>query len=71
MIETVEQAELMVKATRYPPQGIRGVGSALARASRWNSLPGYLDNADQNICVLLQIESKRNVPIWMPIWMQY
>lgn len=61
MIETVEQAELMVKATRYPPQGIRGVGSALARASRWNSLPGYLDNADQNICVLLQIESKKGI----------
>jgi len=29
----------MVKAVRYPPEGIRGVGAALARATRWNSIP--------------------------------
>jgi len=34
MVETAEQAALMVAATRYPPNGIRGVGSALARSSR-------------------------------------
>ena len=61
MIETAEQAELMVKATRYPPEGIRGVGSALARASRWNSLSNYLDEADEQICVLVQIESKKGL----------
>jgi 4-hydroxy-2-oxoheptanedioate aldolase len=57
MIETPEQAALMVAATRYPPAGIRGVGSALARASRWNGIPAYLDRADEQICLLLQIES--------------
>ncbi|WP_010111164.1 4-hydroxy-2-oxoheptanedioate aldolase [Acinetobacter sp. P8-3-8] len=61
MIETAEQAELMVKATRYPPEGIRGVGSALARASRWNSLSNYLNEADEQICVLVQIESKKGL----------
>ncbi len=61
MIETAEQAELMVKATRYPPEGIRGVGAALARASRWNNLPNYLDTADEEICVLVQIESKKGL----------
>lgn len=61
MIETAQQAELMVKATRYPPEGIRGVGAALARASRWNSLPSYLHDADQQICLLLQVESKQGV----------
>ena len=35
MVDTAEQAELVVKATRYAPAGIRGMGSALARASRW------------------------------------
>lgn len=57
MIESVEQAELMVKAVRYPPYGIRGVGAALARATRWNSIPNYYATAHENICLLIQIES--------------
>ena len=57
MIETVEQAELMVKAVRYPPHGLRGVGAALARATRWNSIPNYYATAHENICLLIQIES--------------
>lgn len=57
MIETVEQAQLMVKAVRYPPHGIRGVGAALARATRWNSIPDYYATAHENICLLIQIES--------------
>lgn len=61
MIETAEQAELMVKATRYPPEGIRGVGAALARASRWNNIADYLHAADQEICVLVQVESKKGL----------
>ena len=36
MVESPAQARALVAATRYPPDGIRGVGSALARASRWN-----------------------------------
>jgi 4-hydroxy-2-oxoheptanedioate aldolase len=36
MVQNADEARLAVKATRYPPAGIRGVGSALARASRWN-----------------------------------
>ena len=57
MVETVEQAELMVKAVRYPPEGIRGVGAALARATRWNSIPDYYAHAHEQICLLIQIES--------------
>jgi 4-hydroxy-2-oxoheptanedioate aldolase len=58
MIESREQAEAMVAATRYPPAGIRGVGAALARASRWNRIDGYLTNADAEISVLVQVESQ-------------
>ncbi|MDH2237798.1 4-hydroxy-2-oxoheptanedioate aldolase [Pigmentiphaga sp. GD03639] len=58
MVETAEQAARMVAATRYPPHGIRGVGSALARASRWNGVEGYLHRADDEMCVLVQVESK-------------
>lgn len=58
MIETAEAAKAMVRATRYPPHGIRGIGSAIGRASRWNRTPNYLHEADQEICLLLQIESR-------------
>ena len=57
MVENAAQAQERVRALRYPPQGIRGVGSALARASRWNSIPGYLDKADAQMCLLVQIEN--------------
>ncbi|WP_271411352.1 4-hydroxy-2-oxoheptanedioate aldolase [Pseudomonas sp. Q1-7] len=57
MVESAEQAAELVRAMRYPPFGIRGVGSALARASHWNSIPGYLDNADEQMCLLVQIEN--------------
>jgi 4-hydroxy-2-oxoheptanedioate aldolase len=58
MIESREQAEAMVKAVRYPPHGVRGVGAALARASRFNRIPDYLQTANDEICLLLQIESR-------------
>lgn len=57
MIDTAEQAAEAVAATRYPPHGMRGVGSALARASRWNRIPDYLRTAHNEICVLVQVES--------------
>jgi len=57
MVESAEQAARIVAATRYPPAGIRGVGSALARASRWNQIGDYLQNCAQQLCVLLQVES--------------
>lgn len=57
MVESVEQAQALVAAVRYPPRGVRGVGSALARASRWNQVEGYLSGADEQICLLLQVES--------------
>lgn len=58
MVEDGEQAAVMVRATRYPPHGVRGVGSAIGRASRWNRTPAYLDHAHEDICLLLQIESQ-------------
>lgn len=57
MVDSAAQAAELVRAMRYPPFGIRGVGSALARASRWNSIPGYLDKADEQMCLLVQIEN--------------
>jgi len=57
MIDTAGQAREAVAATRYPPAGVRGVGSALARASRWNRISGYLASAADELCVLVQVET--------------
>lgn len=61
MVENAAQARELVRAIHYPPQGIRGVGSALARASRWNTIPDYLDQADAQMCLLVQIESREGL----------
>lgn len=54
MIETADGARAAVAATRYRG-GVRGVSSA--RAARWGRIPGYHANADDDICVVVQIES--------------
>lgn len=58
MVETAAQAESLVRATRYPPSGFRGVGSALARASNFGSIPDYLTTANDQICLIVQIETR-------------
>ncbi len=57
MVNSAAEAEAAVAATRYPPRGIRGVGSALARASLWNRTPDYLSRASETISLTVQIES--------------
>ncbi|MFT7459537.1 MAG: 4-hydroxy-2-oxoheptanedioate aldolase [Planctomycetota bacterium] len=57
MVDTAEQAEELVQAMRYPPEGIRGMGSSIARAARWNAIPDYLQHANDEICLLIQAES--------------
>ncbi|SOE99238.1 2,4-dihydroxyhept-2-enedioate aldolase [Burkholderia sp. OK233] len=57
MIDTADEARACVAAVRYPPHGIRGVGSAVGRASRWSSRTDYLDIADSEICLLVQAET--------------
>jgi len=57
MVDTAEQAREVVAATRYPPLGLRGVGSAVGRASRWSARGDYLDVADDEVCVLVQAET--------------
>lgn len=58
MIESAEQAREAVKSVLYPPRGKRGIGAALARASGYNTYDDYLATADEQISLLLQIESK-------------
>ncbi|MFE7563325.1 HpcH/HpaI aldolase/citrate lyase family protein [Kitasatospora sp. NPDC057500] len=61
MIDGPAQAAAAVAATRYPPEGTRGVGSALARASRWGQDTEYLSTANDRAFVIAQIESPKAV----------
>ena len=55
MVETAEQAATLVQSMLYPPQGVRGVGGA--RASRWGRIPNYLKEANDQACLLVQVET--------------
>lgn len=57
MVSSAEQARRVVEATRYPPRGRRGVGSALARSARWNRVEGYLTDADSHVSLFVQVET--------------
>jgi 4-hydroxy-2-oxoheptanedioate aldolase len=57
MVETGAQAQAVYQATRYPGAGVRGIGSSLARASMFSAVPDYLTTADDQICLILQVES--------------
>ena len=58
MVHTAEQATVVVAATRYPPRGTRGLGGAMSRVTRWSRIEGYVAHAHDEICVLVQAESK-------------
>lgn len=59
-VESAEQARQAVSATRYPPLGTRGV-SMTQRSNRYGTVPGYFEQINHNICVLVQIESRKGV----------
>tara|TARA_R110000787_G_scaffold235621_6_gene342379 strand:+ start:15493 stop:16269 length:777 start_codon:yes stop_codon:yes gene_type:complete len=56
MIESADQAAAIVSACRYPPAGNRGVGGA--RAARWGNIPKYLHEANEQIAVIVQVETR-------------
>ena len=55
-ISTAEQAKQAVASTAYPPAGVRGV-SGQTRAASYGRNPGYLRGADEEICVIVQVET--------------
>ena len=57
MVETAEQAAIVVAACKYAPEGNRGVGYALARASGYNAISDYAYTANDQICVIVQVET--------------
>lgn len=61
MVESAEQARMLVAATRFPPRGIRGVASATSRASGFGADGSFLATAHERICLLVQIESRQGL----------
>lgn len=61
MVESAEQAAALVRAMRYPPHGIRGVGGGLVRATRWDGVDDYLARAHEELCLVVQVESPKGV----------
>ncbi len=57
MVESAAEARRLVRATRYPPEGIRGMGAMLARASRFGAIGDYAATANDQICLIVQLES--------------
>lgn len=59
MVDTPEQAAELVRAMRYPPEGIRGMAGA--RASNWGRNPAYVHAANAQVCLLVQAETERSL----------
>ena len=57
-VSTVAEAKAAVAATRYPPAGVRGVAGT-TRASRFGRVAGYAKRAHEEICVLVQAETRQ------------
>ena len=61
LVESADQARDLVRAMRYPPEGIRGSGAALARASHFSAIPDYITTANDQMCLLVQVETRAGI----------
>nr|WP_255608113.1 HpcH/HpaI aldolase/citrate lyase family protein [Ancylobacter sp. Lp-2] len=60
MVETVEQAQAVVAATRFAPDGVRGFAGA-SRATRFGRVKNYHHRAHEELCLLVQIETQQGL----------
>jgi 4-hydroxy-2-oxoheptanedioate aldolase len=59
-VQNVEEAKRAVAAVRYPPRGVRGV-SANSRSNRFGRVKDYFQHADDEVCLIVQIETRAAV----------
>jgi len=57
-VQNPDEARRAVAATRYPPSGIRGTAGS-SRASRYGRVKDYLKKANEEICLLVQVETRQ------------
>jgi 2-dehydro-3-deoxyglucarate aldolase len=60
MVQSADDAAQAVAATRYPPEGVRGV-SVAQRSNRYGTVPNYFQEINRHISVMVQIESPEGV----------
>lgn len=58
IVESADQARELVRACHYPPKGVRGVGATAARATLFGTVSEYIQTADQEVCLLVQVENR-------------
>jgi 4-hydroxy-2-oxoheptanedioate aldolase len=56
-VQSAEEAEAAVAALRYPLHGVRGVAGT-TRASRFGRVPDYFAQAEGELCLLVQVETR-------------
>ena len=59
-IQNAAEAHQAVAATRYPPEGVRGM-AGMSRASRFGTLPDFFKGANANVCAVLQLETPQAI----------
>ncbi|MFL6621153.1 MAG: HpcH/HpaI aldolase family protein [Sulfurifustis sp.] len=59
-VSSAEEARAAVSYTRYPPQGVRGL-AGVTRASRFGRIKDYATRASEEICVLVQAETRQAI----------
>jgi 4-hydroxy-2-oxoheptanedioate aldolase len=61
LVDNATQAQDLVRAMRYPPEGIRGVAASLARAAHWTGIGDYVQHADAEVCLVVQVETRQGL----------
>jgi 2-keto-3-deoxy-L-rhamnonate aldolase RhmA len=59
-IQNADEAARAVAATRYPPEGVRGM-AAMGRASRFGTTPDYFKVANKTVGVVVQLETPQSL----------
>ncbi|SFS89033.1 2,4-dihydroxyhept-2-enedioate aldolase [Sulfitobacter marinus] len=61
MVDTADHARQLVRDVTYPPHGDRGVGYAISRAARFSQIADYGLTANEQICLLVQVENRKGL----------
>lgn len=61
MVNNKADAEKAVSAITYPPEGVRGVGAGVGRATRWNCVTDYVRKVQDSLCLVTQVETAEAV----------
>jgi 4-hydroxy-2-oxoheptanedioate aldolase len=56
-VQSAEEARSAVAAVTYPPKGVRGV-AGITRATRYGAVANYAARANEEICLLVQVETR-------------